>query len=307
MAKIFPFRGYRFDLSKVDLSEVISPPLDTVDEKRIEELCKRSPYNVSRLVRTAGQAEEEPENRFSHAEELLEGWISESALKAEAMPCLYALFQRYEIGGEVYERKALVALVELETTIRVAPPFMESSPAGTDRYLALTKATGANITRVLAFYGDPSFRINRAMDADTAGRGPDLQVEDDLGVEHSLWKISDGGTISRLQKAMEDKQLTVAHGQEVYRAALKYVEYLNGQGIRVREGDGAAMVMMALVNIDAPGIAVRAGDGTCLLPDEISADTLVDTEMRGKKLPEGCGGFHPDIPDGIILRLLNRG
>ena len=60
MPKIQAFRGLRYDLGQVgSLSDVIAPPYDVIDDDFRDELYKKHPANVIRLIpeprRTWGQ------------------------------------------------------------------------------------------------------------------------------------------------------------------------------------------------------------------------------------------------------------
>ena len=50
MADVRPFRGLLYNPRVVpDLSEVVSPPFDTISPILQRELCQRSPHNIVRL------------------------------------------------------------------------------------------------------------------------------------------------------------------------------------------------------------------------------------------------------------------
>ena len=51
MPEIQPFRGVRYDLGHVgSLSDVIAPPYDVINDELREELYKKHPCNVIRLI-----------------------------------------------------------------------------------------------------------------------------------------------------------------------------------------------------------------------------------------------------------------
>ena len=50
MANIRAFRAHRYDMGRVgNMSEVVAPPYDVIDEKLQEHLYNNNPYNVIRL------------------------------------------------------------------------------------------------------------------------------------------------------------------------------------------------------------------------------------------------------------------
>ena len=47
-------------------------------------------------------------------------------------------------------------------------------------------------------------------------------MQDEFGVTHRLWPVSDIATIRRIQNAMADKKLIIADGHHRYETALNY-------------------------------------------------------------------------------------
>ena len=50
MADIAPFRGIRFDTTRVDASKVLAPPYDVIDAAQRAALAASDPHNVVRLI-----------------------------------------------------------------------------------------------------------------------------------------------------------------------------------------------------------------------------------------------------------------
>ncbi|MFS8573325.1 MAG: DUF1015 domain-containing protein, partial [Clostridia bacterium] len=60
MPEFLPFRGIRYDLSKVgEASRVVAPPYDILSDEEVRELYRRSPYNIIRI--DLGKLEEDGE------------------------------------------------------------------------------------------------------------------------------------------------------------------------------------------------------------------------------------------------------
>ena len=51
---------------------------------------------------------------------------------------------------------------------------------------------------------------------------PEIEVTDEYGVLHRVWKISDPAKINLLATALEDKKLIIADGHHRYETALNY-------------------------------------------------------------------------------------
>ena len=49
MTELRPFRGLRYDPTKVNPSDVVAPPYDVVGADAVKALHSRSPYNAAHL------------------------------------------------------------------------------------------------------------------------------------------------------------------------------------------------------------------------------------------------------------------
>ena len=76
-------------------------------------------------------------------------------------------------------------------------------------------------------YSDPAGAIDSVLQQD---RPPDVEVSDEYGVVHRLWKVSDPATIAEVQATMDDKKLIIADGHHRYETALNYRNEMRQQG-----------------------------------------------------------------------------
>ena len=80
MARFLPFAGIRYDLTRVQLDEVVSPPYDVIDEDERATLVERSPFNA---VRVDLPADEDGETRYEVARRLLREWQDAGVLTTD--------------------------------------------------------------------------------------------------------------------------------------------------------------------------------------------------------------------------------
>src|SRR3989338_6746300 len=90
MPEIIPFRGFRYNQSKVDIHDVVAPPYDVIPPEQQERLYDRSPYNVVRLI--LGREAD----RYASSAATLKQWISEAILMRDPNPAFYVLHQEFE-------------------------------------------------------------------------------------------------------------------------------------------------------------------------------------------------------------------
>src|SRR3954469_4251410 len=121
MADISPFAGLRYATDRVaDLSAVLCPPYDVIDEDERSQLEARHPDNVVRLELPRGT----DDARYTTAARLLMSWLTEGILKAEAREAFYLYDQQFGYGGQRHTRRGFFAAARLQSVARRggAPP-----------------------------------------------------------------------------------------------------------------------------------------------------------------------------------------
>ena len=259
MPEIQPFAAVRFDLSRLggDLSTVIAPPYDVLDQADKDALVHKSDRNIVALdlphipPKTAG-----PAAVYDQSAQQLRQWLSDGTLIRENAPALYLYHQRFTHEGEDYTRRMFVARVRLVpfSNGSVLPHEQTFGGPKADR-LALMKATRCQLSAILGMYRDEQDRIGSAF-AQTASRPPDATGELD-GVENLLWIVSDRGAIDTVVSAMTDKKVYIADGHHRYGTALMYREHLQDQhGGSLPEDHPANYIMFVLACMDDPGCVI---------------------------------------------------
>src|SRR5579871_2652875 len=101
MAGIQAFRAHRYDLGRVgNLSDVVCPPYDVIDQRLQQALYDRSPYNVIRLELNQPQPSDHAAvNPYSRAAGFLRDWLAEGIIKQDSARSLYVCHQEYEVEG----------------------------------------------------------------------------------------------------------------------------------------------------------------------------------------------------------------
>src|SRR5918994_6937597 len=85
VARFQPFPGIRYDLTRVGLSNVVSPPYDVIDDAERAELAARSPYNAVRVDLPADEGGG-GDDRYTVARRLFAGWRADGVLVDDARP-----------------------------------------------------------------------------------------------------------------------------------------------------------------------------------------------------------------------------
>jgi len=257
MPEIQAFRAIRYQLGHVgQLADVIAPPYDVIGPELQDELYRRSPYNVVRLIlNRIESSDDEGNNRYIRARRHLRDWLSEGALFTESDPAIYAYHQTFTALGRTCLRRGFMARMRLSRfgEGQVFPHEETMSGPKMDR-LMLTTTCKANLSQVFGLYPDPENEINTLLDRGTGGMTP-LEAKDHLGVLHQLWPITDVSVITAVAAAIAPRPVFIADGHHRYETACNYRDQVREQWL-LKEDHPAHYVLMHFVAMEDPGLAV---------------------------------------------------
>lgn len=252
MVQITPFKGLLYNRDKTGpLSKVVAPPYDVIKPDLQEELYRRSPYNIVRLILGMEfDDDSKNENRYTRSAKALEQWTGEEgALVQDNQPCYYAYSQEYQADGRRLRRMGFFTRVKLEdfSAGNICPHEHTLAKAKKDR-LSLLQACRANLSPIFGLFSDPDRKVDEKLQQ-ASGNAP-LDIIEEDGVTHKLWRIEDPEIISFLSSAFEDKKVYIADGHHRYETALTYHKTHGNP-----ESD-SAHVMMFLANLDSGSLSV---------------------------------------------------
>jgi uncharacterized protein (DUF1015 family) len=268
MARIYPFRAWRYNPSTVRLDDVVTQPYDKISPSMQQAYYQRSPYNLVRII--LGLPElfdaERGESVYSRAARDFSGWREQGILVQEKDPCIFAYSQRFRVPGTntFKERRGFIALGKLHDYADQVVFRHEQtlSKPKSDR-LNLLKATHAHFGQIFMLYSDPIGSVDKIL-YDDAGPA-EAEVTDEYGVLHRIWRIADPAAISLVMAAMDDKKLIIADGHHRYETALGYSKEKEPSGPPLTEytinqlprpAYPEAAVMMTFVNMDSDGLVI---------------------------------------------------
>lgn len=276
MAHIAPFRALRYDPARVTLSQVATQPYDKISSQMQESYYLASPYNLVRII--LGQrisTDDEKNNPYTRAADFFDGWRRQGIFLQDAEPSLYLYVERFTVPGtktEV-ERRGFIGLGKIEDYSASVVFRHEQTLAKpkADR-LDLLRATRAHFGQIFMLYSDPAGEIESLL---VSANAPDMEMQDEYGVRHQVWKISDATIIDLVRGKMRDKKLIIADGHHRYETALNYRNERRAAGsssapgvprqvsaennmVRSSGTDLAPheMAMMTFVNMDSPGLVI---------------------------------------------------
>jgi uncharacterized protein (DUF1015 family) len=269
MARIYPFRAWRYNPAVVRLDTVVTQPYDKISPAMQQAYYQSSPYNLVRII--LGLPElfdaERGESVYTRAARDFSAWREQGVLIQEKSPCIFAYAQRFTVPGtdQVRERRGFIALGKLHDYAdqMVFRHEQTLSKPKSDR-LNLLKATRGHFGQIFMLYSDPGGSVEKVLYDGTGA--PDAEVTDEYGVLHRVWRISDPALLRILVSEMEDKKVIIADGHHRYETALAYAkEHAPGQPPKNNESSATqlpvppypeAAVMMTFVNMDSDSLVI---------------------------------------------------
>jgi uncharacterized protein (DUF1015 family) len=259
MADILPFRALRYNLAKVAAGDVMTQPYDKITPAMQDKYYAISPYNLVQVILGKSRPEDDDrQNLYSRAAELLTKWQSEGILQPDAEPSLYVYSQTFNVPGDLSgakaERRGFIALGRVDDYDKKVVYRHEQtlSKPKADR-LNLLQTTRAHCELLFMVYSDPADEVAKVLHQDGA---PTIELRDEYGVLHRVWKVSDPQTVAAAKAKMADKKLIIADGHHRYETALNYRNEMRAKN---KSNDPEApyeRVMISFVNMDTPGLVI---------------------------------------------------
>ncbi|HEX6962064.1 MAG TPA: DUF1015 domain-containing protein [Lacipirellula sp.] len=262
MPSISAFRGIRYDLGHVgSLSDVIAPPYDVIDPELQDQLYKKHPANVVRLILNRDEpGDDEQSNRYTRAARFLRNWVREGVLFTEGDPAIYVYHQEFELDGRTVTRRGFMGRCRLEKfgEGNIHPHEETHGGAKADRF-KLWKACRANLSQIFGLYPDAENQAQNMLEAAIASQTP-LVATDHLGVVHRVWPVTDIAVINKVTAAMAGKPVYIADGHHRYETALNIREDLAAElaqrGEELSPEHPANFVLMMCVSMSDEGMLV---------------------------------------------------
>lgn len=279
MATVKPFRGLRYDTSKVtSLKDVTAPPYDIISPDEQDAYCQ-NPHNIIHLeLGKTYESDTDTNNRYTRAKDTLDNWMENGILAREDAPAYYLYEEIFTLpDGSVKSLKGLISAVELVPfSEKVILPHEETlSKAKADRF-ALMDATHSNFSPIYFLYMDEKKTINQIIDCVTKSV-PDESFQSADGITHNLWVIKDEEKLSQIEAAFSDKQLFIADGHHRYETALNFREKLKEEIPGFDKNHGGNYIMAFAVEMDDPGLVVLPTHRIVQNLDTFDEEKTIDT------------------------------
>lgn len=227
MAVVRPFCGIRYSLSKVgDLSKVTAPPYDQINRELQEELHRRHPLNVIRLILGLdGSNDSIKDNKYLRSSSLFQEWFINGILLQDSEPAIYVYQQEFTLKNKIRKRTGYVALVEVEPFERgIILPHEKILPKPFEDRKKLLIETGVHFESIFLLYEDKDGKTNQPKN-DALNETPIMEAQDDLKVVHRIWALTNPLTSQNLIKFWAPLKFYIADGHHRYNTAINHTRY----------------------------------------------------------------------------------
>jgi uncharacterized protein (DUF1015 family) len=245
VARFEPFAAIRYDLSSVDLPEVVSPPYDVIDDDQRAALASRDPHNA---VRIDLPVDEDGVDRYEVARQLLQGWQDEGVLVTDPAPTFTIYRMSYDDdAGRPRHTTGVIGALELTPPGTDILPHEQTTPKAKSDRLDLLRSARANTSAIWGLSLAKGLTDLLPVDAE-----PQADFTDDDGVRHTVWVVDDAEACAAISAAAATQPVVIADGHHRYETSLAY------RGEREPGAGPAELTLAYLVELVEDELTVRA-------------------------------------------------
>lgn len=265
MPRIAPIHAITFNPANgSDISALIAPPYDVLDEASKADLLSRSPHNIVSIdlphlpAKTVG-----PESVYQQAGQRYRDWLGQSVFVQSKKPAIFAYQQTYQALGQTFERRGLIANLPVQPfgpgsqgQGGIFPHEQTFSGPKEDRF-KLMKAAQTQFSPIFGLHSDPQNLVH-ALLTQVIEHGSIALTGTTRNdhVRHDLWEITDPKTIQNFAQALAGKDTFIADGHHRYTTALNYKQHLIDTQGALPPDHPANFCMFVLIAMQDPGMIV---------------------------------------------------
>ena len=246
-----------------DVSSLIAPPYDVLDEGPKRQLLAGDAHNIVAIdlpftpPKVVG-----PEAVYAQAGATYRSWLASGVLVRRPRPAVYVYQQTFTHGGKTFHRRGLIANLRVQE-FGPTPggrgglwPHEQTFAGGKEDRLKLMRACQAQLSPIFGLYRDPDHRVGRLLQGviENQQRMCAGTTAND-GVLHSLWEVSEPQMMAALTESIAGGDVYIADGHHRYHTALNYRNELAAK-TALAPDHPANFCLFVLVAMEDPGMIV---------------------------------------------------
>jgi uncharacterized protein (DUF1015 family) len=258
--EVRPFRALHYNPERVQhLGLCLSQPYDVISAEKQEAYYRLHPHNVIQLILNRELPDDdERNNRYTRARDLLAAWRREGILKSTQRPSFWVYEQEFDIP-EIGRKKlkgyiGLARLQDYEHGLILPHEKILTRPLE-DR-IQLTQHTETQFEYIWGIYQDKAYMIDNILD-ETEQEAPIIDFyERETFVRHRMWRLVDPQRCRIIRSTMERSKIYIADGHHRYQAMLTIRDRM--RSLHPQAGPDAPWeyIMMFLVNSEHEGLTI---------------------------------------------------
>ena len=240
-------RDRRYNDKKIsDISKVIAPPYDVINQEQQELLYSMDENNIIKidLNKTEG------DKKYDEASRLLNEWIANQVLIEEEKESIYPYYQKFSFKGKDYERLGIVALVKVcDFNEKIILPHEQTFSGPKADRLKLMNSCKTNISPIFGVYDNADSKIEKIINQFIDSNDPIIEAQSLDGITNKIWKIDNKNILSEITSYFEPKEILIADGHHRYETSLNYS--------KENKNDEAGYVMFYLTGTIQDGLLIN--------------------------------------------------
>jgi uncharacterized protein (DUF1015 family) len=253
VARFEPFAAIRYDLERIELPEVVSPPYDVIDDEQRAALASRSPFNAVRIDLPADEA---GTDRYEVARGLLRDWQADGVLVTDPAPTFTVYRMSYhDDAGRPRHTTGVIGALELSPPGTDILPHEHTTPKARSDRLDMLRSCRANTSAIWGL--SLAKGLTDLLPIDDGSVEPRADLTDDDGVRHTVWVVDDPAACEAISSAVAAQPVVIADGHHRYETSLAYRGEREAAAPDGSAGP-AALTLAYLVELVEDELTVRA-------------------------------------------------
>ncbi|MBU1726704.1 MAG: DUF1015 domain-containing protein [Candidatus Omnitrophica bacterium] len=254
MTEIKPFKAVIFNQEKIkDLSKVVCPPYDVISAQKQEYYHAIEPYNFIHIL----LGKDIPgEDKYQRAGKYFKDWLKAKVFTQDSAPAIYFYTQQYKVKGETKTRLGFISLLHLDDkNPNVFKHEHTRLEAKEDRF-CLIKEVKANLSPIFSVFQDKKRIIQRVYQQHVQQMIPFIDVTDDEGTNHKLWRLDSPDVVKFMEEGMSQENIFIADGHHRYEVACAYRDLMKQNLGSITGKEDFNYILSYFTNTDPRGLSI---------------------------------------------------